>query len=398
MTTNPYAFPTGPGELLAQAPPDTCLFRLSATTCEADTFNIAQSARAELIQTALLRLIGFGIIGSYFAFLFVVTGYSDSSVSNFILTMGLLILQCSAVVQILGLWQQYRQNLKIPCTLSRYPIELNGFTKGLHWNAADFEQISLWPIVKRLTITPGLAILFAPSFIHRYATVLEPIAFDGGISFDKLPKTVAKHVFMQSRRIISSKLMEPHQFDSIHFDSPNAVYLGTVGTSYLANDDRVEWLTNGFMLFWFWLTPVLVFVISVVGLMQSFSNSSFLLNMTRITVIIVVLWIFYRIRHNLIRFVALYCFRNTLVSEYELLVSEQGFETRTHCSHARVRWSFFRNPQLETERLTAESLATGPRVRVFSRELMANDQDWKQVTSLAMKAISVAIGRATIAL
>ena len=48
--------------------------------------------------------------------------------------------------------------------------------------------------------------------------------------------------------------------------------------------------------------------------------------------------------------------------------------------------------------VTAESLASGARVRVFSRELMANDQDWKQVTSLAMKAIPVAIGRATIAL
>ena len=398
MTTNPYASPTDPGELLAQAPLDSCLFRLSATTCEADTFIIAQSARIELIQSALLRLIRFGIIGSYFAFLFVVIGNSDSRVSSFILTIGFLILQCSAVVQILGLWQQYRQYLKIPCTLLRYPIELNGFAKGLHWNAADFEQINLWPIVKRLTITPGLAILFAPSFIHRYATVLDPLAIDGGITMRQLPRMVAKHVRMQSRRIISSKLMEPHEFDSVHFNGPNAVYSGTVGTSYLVNDDRVEWWINGFMLIWLWLTLVLVFVISVVGLMQSFSYPSFLLNMIQMTVIIVVLWIFYSIRQNLIRFVTLYCFRNSLVSEFELLVSEQGFETRTNGSHARVRWSFFRNPQLETERLTAESLASGARVRVFSRELMANDQDWKQVTSLAMKAIPVAIGRATIAL
>ena len=162
MTTNPYATPTGPLELLAQSPPKTCLFRLSATTCEVDTLAIAQNARNELIPSALRRVIRFGMFGSYFAFLYFLIGSINSSVSSFILTLGVLVLQCTAVFMMLGLWQQYRQNRKIPCTLSRYPIELNGFANGLHWNAADFEQFNLWPVVKRLTTTSGLAILFSP--------------------------------------------------------------------------------------------------------------------------------------------------------------------------------------------------------------------------------------------
>lgn len=210
MTTNPYASPTGPGELLAQKPPKNFLFSLSATTCEADTSAIAQSARNELIQSALRRLIRFGIFGSYFAFFFFLIGYRNSSVSSLILAMGLLVLQCTAAFMMLGLWRQFRQDLKIPGTLSRYPIELNGFENGLQWNASDFEQFNLWPVVKRLTINRGLAILFAPSFIHRSATVLQPIAIDGGIALGQLPRTVAKHVLMQSRHVISSKLMEPH--------------------------------------------------------------------------------------------------------------------------------------------------------------------------------------------
>ena len=391
MSINPYSAPSGPGERIDSPSLQAQLFSLSATSCPADFPLISLLTRKVLWRFLSRSVLQITIVTAYFFGIYWMIGRRIPGVSYMMLVVVFLYLQCALVIMLLRFWQQRRQVSKIPTVFPKHSVQLVGFAHGLHWIAAGCEQFSAWPTVKSLTPIGDRMIVMAPSLMHRSALVLEDFRLEGPFRLEKLPQIVASLVLQGSRNFNTNELMKPHPFDSVYFDCPQSLFSGTVRSSHVANQDRVDWWINGGILLWLCLTLLMFLFYCATSLALASMNKgdpqNFIGVLLRILLMVVVLWIFFRIRRQLARFFVLYFFKNACISRYELWVSEQGFEMRTNGSHVRARWTMFCNPEIESGTLSAEFCFSDSRTNILNRELLANDSDWIQVSSMAMRSI-----------
>jgi hypothetical protein len=100
------------------------------------------------------------------------------------------------------------------------------------------------------------------------------------------------------------------------------------------------------------------------------------------------LWLLIRARHNWTRLLNLYRSRDALLSQYELVLSSNGFQTRTNGSNVRSLWKMFRDVRVEPGLVTAHLIWSNDRTNLFNREVIHNDEDWERICDYATKHIA----------